>query len=79
MRTATVRQIQHNLREVLSWVDGGEEVEVVRRGKVVARLLPATPKNATPTDFVGRARAIWTEEPAGAPLSALVAEARGDR
>ena len=43
MKTATVRQVQHNLSEVLSWVEQGEEVRVLRRKQVVARLLPPEP------------------------------------
>ena len=79
MRTATVRQVQHNLKEVLAWVDGGEEVRVVRRGKVVARLLPPTPHVAQSPDFVDRARAIWGDSPHGESLSVLSSEARGTR
>jgi antitoxin (DNA-binding transcriptional repressor) of toxin-antitoxin stability system len=28
MKTATIREMQHNLSEVLSWVERGEEVQV---------------------------------------------------
>lgn len=79
MRNATVRQVQHNLKEVLAWVDGGEEVRVVRRGKVVARLLPPSPEVAETPDFVHRARVIWGDAPAGESLSRLVSEGRGGR
>ena len=79
MRTATVRHVQHNLKEVLAWVDGGEEVQVVRRGKVVARLLPPAPQVAETPDFVARARSIWGDAPRGPRLSRLVSDARGER
>jgi antitoxin (DNA-binding transcriptional repressor) of toxin-antitoxin stability system len=79
MKTATVRQMQHNLKEVLSWVEKGEEVCVMRRDKVVARLLPATPVAPVAPDFVARARALWGERPASTRLSELVSEGRGER
>lgn len=79
MKTATVREIQHNLSEVLSWVESGEEVQVLRRNKVVARLLPPQPQPSRSPDFVARARSIWGDDPAGTPLSEIVSESRGDR
>lgn len=79
MKTATVREVQHNLREVLSWVEQGEEVRVMRRKKIVARLIPPGPVTAAPPDYLARARAIWGARPKGKPLSGLVAEARGVR
>lgn len=80
MRTATLREMQHNLSEVLSWVERGEEVQVLRRNKVVARLLPpGPPERSQWPDFVARARAIWGDAPVGSALSALANESRGGR
>jgi antitoxin (DNA-binding transcriptional repressor) of toxin-antitoxin stability system len=79
MKKATIREIQHNLSEVLSWVESGEEVQVLRRNKVVARLLPPQPQPSRSPDFVARAKAVWGDRPPGTPLSALVSESRGDR
>jgi antitoxin (DNA-binding transcriptional repressor) of toxin-antitoxin stability system len=79
VKTATIREMQHNLSEVLSWVGRGEEVQVLRRNKVVARLLPPGPQPSQSPDFVARARAVWGEAPEGSALSAIVDESRGDR
>lgn len=79
MKTASVREIQHNLAEVLSWVENGEEVRVVRRKKVVARLLPPEPAAVPTPDFLGRAQAIWGKKPRGKKLSEIVSEGRGER
>lgn len=79
MKTATVRQVQHNLSEVLSWVEQGQEVHVLRRKKVVARLVPPDPRPVASPDFLGRARAVWGEKPPGTPLGELVSESRGER
>jgi antitoxin (DNA-binding transcriptional repressor) of toxin-antitoxin stability system len=79
MKTATIRKVQHNLAEVLSWVERGEEVRVLRRNKVVARLLPPTPGVPHSPDFIARAKAIWGVKPMGARPSDLVSESRGAR
>lgn len=76
MKTATVREVQHNLAEVLSWVERGEEVRVLRRRKVVARLLPPEPQKVESPDFVARARTVWGKQPPGRPLSKIVSDAR---
>jgi prevent-host-death family protein len=80
MRTATIREAQHNLPRILRAVARGEVVEITRRNRVVARLVPATqpPKDGLP-DFVARARAIWGRGPAGPSTSALVIEGRAER
>ena len=42
MKSATVRELRNNYSKVLKWVAKGEEVEVTRRGKVVAKVIPPT-------------------------------------
>ena len=66
MKTATVREVQHDLKRVLAWVEAGEVSEVTRRSRVVARLVPAEAAAPESPDFVGRARAIWGDRPKGA-------------
>jgi antitoxin (DNA-binding transcriptional repressor) of toxin-antitoxin stability system len=79
MKTATVRDVQHNLAEILTWVEHGQEVLVLRRKRVVARLLPPEPRLVESPDFTTRARGIWGARPRGKRLSELAAEARGNR
>lgn len=58
MKTATIRQVRHDFGTVLDWVAEGEQVEISKRGKVVALLSP--PPAAKPTrarsrpDFAAR-------------------------
>ncbi len=40
MKTATVRELRNQYRNVLGWVEAGEEVVISKRGKVIARLVP---------------------------------------
>ncbi len=77
MKTASVQQVPQRWTEILEWVAAGEEVEVTQQDKVVAKVVPAPSFLATQPDFLARAKAIWGEQPAGKPLSAVVAEARG--
>ncbi len=80
MRRATVREAQHNLPKILRAVTDGESVEITRRNRVVARLVPVSPRPSQGLpDFVARARAIWGRRPAGQPTSATVLEARDER
>ena len=75
MKTASVQQLPEQWPQILRWVAAGEEVQVTQQDKVVAKVVP--PTAAQQPDFLARAKAIWGEEPAGKPLSAIVAEGRG--
>jgi prevent-host-death family protein len=62
VKTASVRQIQHHFRDVLSWVNDGEEVEITSNRRLVARLLPAqsaTPKRRKRPDFAARLKRLY--------------------
>ena len=66
MKTASVRQIQHHFRDVLSWVKDGQEVEITSNRRVVARLLPVSPakvKRAKRPDFAARLKRIYGNLP----------------
>lgn len=75
MKTASAQQVPQQWSEILRWVAAGEEVQVTVDDQVVAKVVPPTP--AITPDFLGRAKAVWGDSPAGKPLSALVSEARG--
>jgi len=44
MKTATVRQLRNQYREVIGWVEAGEQVKISKRGKIIARLVPEKAK-----------------------------------
>ena len=82
MKTATVRDVQHHFGKVLAWVEGGEEVQITRRSKLVARLVPSSPASTAPVslpDFAARARAIWGAQPKGSGLSKAILAEREER
>ncbi len=40
MKTTTVRELRNNYARVLKWVSSGHKIQVTRRGKVVAKVIP---------------------------------------
>ena len=62
MKTANVRQLRHDFGSVLNWIAEGQQVEIVRKGKVVALLSPPrrgkTRKFVKP-DILARLKKTW--------------------
>ena len=44
MKTASVRDLRNHHTTLLRWIKAGEEVLITRRGIVIARLTPESPK-----------------------------------
>lgn len=61
MNTVTTADLRNHFRRVSSWLDNGEAVEILKRGKPYARLLPITrePATANRVDFAAQRRDIW--------------------
>lgn len=79
MRIASVRDVQHHLKELLSWVAAGQSVDVTLRGKVVARIVPPNARKAPAIpDFLARMSEDFPEGIAGKPLSQIIDEGRED-
>ena len=65
MKTATIRQIRHDFSTVLSWIEEGEQVEVTKRGKIVALITAPKPKLTRPKkrpDFAARLKRIYGDK-----------------
>ena len=77
MNRVSTADLRNNFRRVSSWLDNGETVEIVKRGKPYARLVPILEQDATitrPVDFAAQRKEIWK----GRKFSAAeVAEMRG--
>ncbi len=41
MKTATVADLRNRFPRVFKWIEEGEQVELTKRGRVVARIVPA--------------------------------------
>ncbi|MDP6526142.1 MAG: hypothetical protein QGH15_18165 [Kiritimatiellia bacterium] len=62
MKTATIRQVRNDFGTVLSWVQQGEEVTVLKRKTPVARICPARPEAPVKVimpDFAARAKTTF--------------------
>lgn len=60
MKTATVRDLRNSFARVSRWLEAGETVEVTKRGRAFARILPAAPpkaKRAPKPDILARLQA----------------------
>ena len=85
METATIREVQHNLAAYVRMVEHGQQIEIRRRNKVVARLVAAgeTAKPARGLNWGEHRewlRKFWGGKPApGKPISEILYESRGDR
>jgi antitoxin (DNA-binding transcriptional repressor) of toxin-antitoxin stability system len=61
MKTATVADLRNNFRRVSALISNGESVDITRRGRVVARLVPAvdTPKKLVKPDIMAQLKEVW--------------------
>lgn len=78
MKRATVRDLRYSFKQVEASLAEGEEIEIVKRKKVIAKLVPVRPDLPPPMpDFLGRMRRIWGDrilEPSNAELLAAERE-----
>lgn len=80
MKTTTVRELRNNYARVLQWVSRGEEVEVTRRGKVVAKVVPPAAGKATQVDWAESAalgRRPWANKLTAKESAGVLAESQG--
>jgi antitoxin (DNA-binding transcriptional repressor) of toxin-antitoxin stability system len=59
MKTATVRDLRNSFARISRWIEAGESVEVTKRGRVFAHLMPASPgkgKRVPKPDILARLR-----------------------
>ncbi len=61
MKTASVADLRNHFRRVSSWIESGEAVEIIKRGKVFARLMPAvkTSRKADKPDIMAQLHEVW--------------------
>ena len=62
MKTANIADLRNNFRLIASWISDGESVEIKKRGRHFATLIPSARAEARPMpkiDFAGRLKKIW--------------------
>ncbi len=81
MASVSVRELQHRIKRVIERVERGESIEVTRRRKTVARLIPAddaTEPEPWP-DLDARARSVMGDRMVTPSGSEMIIADRGDR
>jgi antitoxin (DNA-binding transcriptional repressor) of toxin-antitoxin stability system len=79
MRITTIRQLKHDTTTVLSWVAGGETVEVRRRNEPVALLSPPRRHSSVRRpDFGARLKAIYGKKTLATTGTELISTSRGN-
>jgi prevent-host-death family protein len=79
--TVSVRELQQNLKRVMARVERGQELEVTRRHRPVARLTPVRP-TAMPRpwpDLDARAKSVFGDRVIEPSASEMVIDGRGER
>jgi antitoxin (DNA-binding transcriptional repressor) of toxin-antitoxin stability system len=82
MKTATVREVQHGLANVLFQVQKGQEFAVTKHGKVIARIVPANQTKGRlrwPNSAFRMKQLMSGATLAGATPSEVIRELRGER
>ena len=64
MKTATVRELRNDFPRIEAWVHEGESINISKRGKVIATLIPAlgadpSPQPSPKVDIMARLRETW--------------------
>ncbi len=78
MRRATVRDLRYRFSEVEDLLREGEEIQITKRKRVIARLLPTKP--AVPSerpDFLARLKKIYPGKPLKVTGAKLLSRERG--
>jgi prevent-host-death family protein len=79
--TVSMRELQQNLKKVIARVERGETLDLTRRRRVVARLVPAAEARLVPPwpDLDARARAVFGDRIITPSPSAQLIKDRGER
>jgi antitoxin (DNA-binding transcriptional repressor) of toxin-antitoxin stability system len=77
MRKATVRDLRYRFREVENLLREGEEVQITKRKRVIATLMPAQPNIPSPRpDFLARLKKLHRSKPLKVSGAELVSRER---
>jgi antitoxin (DNA-binding transcriptional repressor) of toxin-antitoxin stability system len=63
MKTATVADLRNNFRRISAWIEHGETVQIIKRGRAFARLTAEVPDSQPAAlvkpDIMARLNAVW--------------------
>ena len=82
MQTSSVRYVQHHLADVLKLVETGEEIQILRRNRPVAMIVPiGHPSDHSPGwegHFSEIKKIFKKRKVGGKPMSEIISDARGE-
>ncbi len=76
MKSATVRDLRYHFSQIEARLQKGEEVEIRKRRRVIAKLLPVRPKREGYPDFAAIRKEIFGDKKVRQTGTDLVAEER---
>jgi antitoxin (DNA-binding transcriptional repressor) of toxin-antitoxin stability system len=77
MRRATVRDLRYRFPLVEDLLGEGEEVQITKGKRIIARLLPVEPSTAQPRpDFLARLKKLYRGKPLKVTAAELLASER---
>lgn len=80
MENVPARELQREIKAILDRVEKGESVQITRRGRPVARLVPTKPGRTQPwPDLDARAKAVLGKRRLEPPPSQQLSRDRGER
>ncbi len=78
MKKATVRDLRYRFSEVEDLLREGEEIQITKRKRIIARLVPAKPTVPSQRpDFLARLKKIYRGKPLKVTGAELVSRERG--
>ena len=78
MRRATVRDLRYHFREVESLLREGEEIQITKRRRVIAKLIPTKPTDPSRAlDLLARLKKIYKNKPLKVTGADLISRERG--
>ena len=78
MKRASVRDLRYRFPEVERLLQAGGKIEITRRKRVIARLVPVAPANPRRRpDFLARLRTIYGDRTLRVSSARLLARERG--
>lgn len=80
MKNVPARELQREIKAILDRVEKGESVQITRRGRPVARLVPTKPARTQPwPDIDARANAVLKKRRIEPPPSQQLSQDRSER
>ena len=76
MERASVRDLRYSFKDVEAKLAAGEEIELVKRNKVIAHIVPVAPPPKV--DFRARMKEIFGDKQLDFSMTDLISEGRGE-